>query len=62
RSSTNAIKLVLSVMAFGVTILVLVLVLYPPHSEQIREKIFVVNSCYVPMGQPLERHKVAAVT
>jgi len=49
-------------MAFGVTILVLVLVLYPPHSEQIREKIFVVNSCYVPMGQPLERHKVAAVT
>ncbi len=38
-------------MAFGVTIIeevVVVVVLYPLHSEQSREKSLVVNSCYVP--------------
>ena len=50
RSRANAIKLVLGVMAFGVTIIeeVVVVVLYPPYSEQSREKSLVVNSCYVP--------------
>ena len=42
-------------MAFGVTIIeevVVVVVLYPPYSEQGREKSLVVKSCYVPRVPP----------